>query len=148
MKISTKGRYGLRAMVDICLYQCSAVPLSAIANRQQISEAYLEQLMPKLKKAGLVKSTRGALGGYQLAKDPSDISVGAILRALEGNLNPVACGAIDPDEGCAAADTCVSKIVWQRISESINETVDKITLQELVEETTVDNEIGELSCMK
>lgn len=147
MKISTKGRYGLRAMVDICVNQCSAVPLSAIAKRQQIPSAYLEQLMPKLKKAGLVKSTRGALGGYQLTKNAEDISVGDILRALEGNLHPVECSAIDVEMGCEAAEHCVSKIVWQRISQSITETVDKITLRELAKESDTKGIVGEISCM-
>ncbi len=88
MKLSTKGRYGLRAMVDIAVYsQDSPVPISAIAERQNISVSYLEQLLPKLKKAGIIKSIRGAQGGYMLDKDPKDISAGDILRTLEGRSN-------------------------------------------------------------
>ena len=84
MKLSTKGRYGLRAMVDIAVYsQDSPVPISAIAERQNISVSYLEQLLPKLKKAGIIKSIRGAQGGYMLDKDPKDISAGDILRTLD-----------------------------------------------------------------
>ena len=87
MKLSTKGRYGLSAMIDLAVYsENEAVSLNSIAERQHISEGYLEQLMAKLKKAGLVTSIRGASGGYYLAKPASEISVGDILRALEGSL--------------------------------------------------------------
>ena len=92
MKISTKGRYGLKAMIDIAVYATeNQTTLKNIALRQDISEAYLEQLVANLKKAGLVKSTRGAKGGYVLAKDAKEIKVGTILRALEGSLSPVDC---------------------------------------------------------
>ena len=87
MKLSTKGRYGLRALIDLAQYsEKEAVPISSIAQRQNISESYLEQLFAKLKKAGLVMSIRGAQGGYRLAKPSDTISVGDVLRALEGNL--------------------------------------------------------------
>ena len=86
MKLSTKGRYGLRALIDLALYsEKEAASIASISARQQISESYLEQLIAKLRKAGLVKSVRGAGGGYMLAKPASEISVGDILRALEGN---------------------------------------------------------------
>lgn len=88
MKISTKGRYGLRAFIDLACYGAEEpVSISSISARQEISERYLEQLMAKLKKAGLVKSIRGAGGGYRLAKDAAEVSVGDVLRALEGDLN-------------------------------------------------------------
>ena len=91
MKLSTKGKYGLRALIDLAQYsEDSPVSITSIARRQDISERYLEQLMSKLKKAGLVKSIRGANGGYVLAKEAKDISVGDVLRALEGNLEPAA----------------------------------------------------------
>ena len=94
MKLSTKGRYGLRAMIDLARYsEEEPVSIGSIAMRQGISERYLEQLVAKMKKAGLVKSIRGASGGYVLAKDSSEISVGDILRALEGSLEPVKCAA-------------------------------------------------------
>ena len=106
MKLSTKGRYGLRAMVDIAVYsQDSPVPISAIAERQNISVSYLEQLLPKLKKAGIIKSIRGAQGGYMLDKDPKDISAGDILRTLEGDLTPIDCAAFTGD-----TSTCLSLI--------------------------------------
>lgn len=135
MKLSTKGRYGLRALIDLAQYSGDEpVSITSIAGRQEISERYLEQLMALLKKAGLVKSIRGAGGGYVLAKDLSEISVGDVLRALEGSLDPVKCSGLNPEEGCKSADVCVTKYVWQRINDSINQTVDEIRLDQLVKE--------------
>ena len=141
MKISTKGRYGLRALIDLAQYsEIEPVSISSIATRQGISERYLEQLMTLLKKAGLIKSIRGAAGGYVLAKDLEEISVGDVLRALEGSLEPVECAAFSGGDSCEAAGGCVTKYVWQRINESINKTVDEISLKQLVEESkTVQN---------
>lgn len=136
MKLSTKGRYGLRALIDLAQSgEEGPVSITSISDRQNISERYLEQLMGMLKKSGLVKSVRGAGGGYMLAKDAADISVGDILRSLEGSLDPVDCSALNPEEGCQIADSCVTKYVWQRINESINRTVDEIKLDQLVEES-------------
>ena len=135
MKLSTKGRYGLRALIDLAQYsEQEAVSISSIAQRQNISESYLEQLVAKLRKAGLVKSIRGAQGGYRLARPASSISVGDILRALEGNLEAVECNA-HTQEGCDGSDLCVTKYVWQRINESIARTVDEMMLDQLVEES-------------
>lgn len=136
MMLSTKGKYGLQAVLDLALHsEESAVPLNDIAKRQDISISYLEQLMAKLRKAEIVNSIRGAQGGYVLAKSPSDISVGEILRALEGNLNPIKCNELSGEKGCSSADSCVTKFVWKRISDSINDTVNKMLLSELVEES-------------
>ncbi|MDD3402660.1 MAG: Rrf2 family transcriptional regulator [Hespellia sp.] len=136
MKLSTKGRYGLRALIDLAqYYESDPVSITSIAARQGISERYLEQLMAMLKKAGLIKSIRGAGGGYVLNKDPKDISVGDVLRALEGNLEPVECGGLHPEEGCSSSGECVTKYVWQRINDSINKTVDEIKLDQLVTES-------------
>lgn len=136
MKLSTKGRYGLRAMIDLARYSEDApVSISSIAARQGLSDGYLEQLVALLRKAGLVKSIRGASGGYVLTKDPGDISVGDVLRALEGSLEPVKCSAFYDGEGCTAAGGCVTKYVWQKINDSINRTVDDMTLEELVKES-------------
>lgn len=135
MKLSTKGRYGLRAMIDLADYS-EEMPQSIanIAARQSISDSYLEQLMAKLKKAGLIESIRGAQGGYVLAKDSSEISVGDILRALEGDLTPVKCSELGGNSGCSGSDSCVTKFVWQRINDSIQNAVDGIQLSELVED--------------
>ena len=136
MKLSTKVRYGLRALIDLAQYSGEApVSITSISARQELSERYLEQLMSMLKKAGLVKSIRGAGGGYVLAKDMAEISVGDVLRALEGSLEPVECAGLEPDGGCKAADYCVTKYVWQRINDSISRTVDEIRLDQLVEES-------------
>ena len=136
MKLSTKGRYGLRAAIDLAQYsEIEPVSISSIAERQSLSERYLEQLMSLLKKAGLVKSVRGAGGGYVLAKPPGEISVGDVLRALEGNIEPVECTGFSPEEECAASGVCVTKYVWKRINESINRTVDEMMLDTLVEES-------------
>ncbi len=152
MKITTKGRYGLRALIDLAQYsEIEPVSISSIANRQGISERYLEQLMTMLKKAGLIKSIRGAGGGYVLAKELTEISVGDVLRALEGNLEPVECTAFSQDDTCAAAGGCVTKYVWQRINESINRTVDEISLEQLVKESKSVNSnpsSAEMKCNK
>ena len=135
MKISTKGRYGLKAVIDMAYRQDEgALSISNIASKNNISESYLEQLFAKLKKADIVKSIRGAQGGYILARDTSDISVGDILRALEGNLNPVDCPDLLGDGKCTGSDSCISKIVWKKINESVNKAVDSITLKSLIEE--------------
>lgn len=138
MKLTTKGRYGLRAVIDLAMYaKNEPVSLSDVAERQNISISYLEQLIAKLKKAGIVQSTRGAQGGYALAKASEEISVGEILRALEGSLSPVDCSAVD-GEGeteCSASNFCVTKYVWKRINDSINDTVNNMFLSELLEES-------------
>ncbi len=133
MKVSTKGRYGLRAIVDLAAHESEGqVSLKSVAERQKLSENYLEQLFSSLKKSGLVKSIRGAQGGYLLAKPADKITVGDILRSLEGTLCPVEC--IDPDlpTSCDRADVCVTADVWARIRDKINEVVDSITLANLV----------------
>ena len=96
MKLSTKGRYGLRALIDLALYsENETVSIQSIARRQNISDSYLEQLMRKLRSAGLIVSVRGAQGGYKLARPANEISVGDVLRALEGSLEAVTCGGVD-----------------------------------------------------
>ncbi len=138
MKLTTKGRYGLRAVIDLAVYaKNEPVSLAEVAERQNISISYLEQLIAKLKKAGIVQSTRGAQGGYSLAKAPEEISVGDILRSLEGNLSPVDCSAVDGEgeSECASSNFCVTKYVWKRISDSINDTVNGIFLSELMAES-------------
>ncbi len=136
MKISTKGRYGLKAMVDIGVNskEDSCVCLKGIAQRQGISENYLEQLIAQLRKAGLVNSIRGANGGYVLTKDTKDITVGDVLRALEGDLQVTECANRPDGSGSAACRKCVAKTVWEKISDSMNEVVDGITLADLVQD--------------
>lgn len=131
MKISTKGRYGLRAMIDLAANGTDKlVTLKSIAERQSLSEPYLEQLIAPLKKAGLVRSTRGAFGGYALTRAPDAITVGDVLRVLEGDMMPVDC---ESENACAAGacDNCVTKSVWGKMYDSMNDVIDNITLSEL-----------------
>jgi len=132
MKLSTKGRYGLRAMVDLAVNSGGdQVSLGSIAQRQNISENYLEQVFSTLRKAGLVKSVKGSQGGYMLAGDQSVLTVGRILRALEGDLS-----VVDDDDAegelPAGIQSCIRRNVWNRINDSINTLVDSITLEDLV----------------
>ena len=132
MKLSTKGRYGLRALIDLALYsENETVSIASISARQNISESYLEQLIAKLKRAGLVESIRGAAGGYRLARSAEEISVGDILRALEGNLTPIECPALEAESECVKESSCVTKVVWKRIDDALKDAVDNISLQEL-----------------
>ncbi len=137
MKISTRGRYGLRAMVDIASQgdgQC--VNIKSIAERQGISEHYLEQLFSPLKKCGYIKSIRGAQGGYVLNIDPDSISVGDILRVMEGSLFVTDCMDTNNDNSVCGRDdnckTCVTKSVWEKIQNSVDEIINGIKLSELV----------------
>lgn len=133
MKMSTKARYGLRALVDLARNsQTGPVSISSIAERQKISENYLEQLIAKLRKADIVKSVRGSQGGYVLSREPEKITVGEVLRTLEGDLSPVECPLINEEIDCNDEDGCVTKYVWKKVSDSINDTVDKITIGELL----------------
>ena len=135
MKLSSKGRYGVKSMLDLALHNGEGpVALKSIAERQDISENYLEQLFATLRKAGQVKSIRGAQGGYILAHDPKTITIGSILRVLEGSLAPVDCVLEDDPIKCSKADRCVTKIVWKKIRDKVNEAVDSITLYDLIEE--------------
>ena len=144
MKISTRGRYALRFLMDLALHGGERyIPLREISARQDISLKYLEQIVSLFQKNGFLKSTRGASGGYVLARNPEEISVGDVLRALEGSLEPVKCAAFSDGEECMAAGGCVTKYVWQKINESISRTVDEIHLDELVQESKELNPSGE-----
>lgn len=132
MKISTKGRYALRLMLDLAIHDNgSAIPLKEVAARQEISDKYLEQIVTQLSRGGMVRSIRGAAGGYLLTRKPSEYTVGQILRQLEGNLAPVMCAV--PGSTCHRADQCVTLEVWQQIREAVDQVVDHITLADLVE---------------
>ncbi len=131
MKISTKGRYALRLMLDLALNNTGEyITIKSIAARQNISEKYLEQIIALLNKAGYVRSIRGAQGGYRLAKEPSEYTVGMILRLTEGSLSPIDC--LENGE-CARTNGCVTRDVWKELYDAICNVVDHITLQDLVE---------------
>ncbi|HNR04943.1 MAG: Rrf2 family transcriptional regulator [Clostridiaceae bacterium] len=132
MILSTKGRYGLKIMYELALnYGEGPMPLKEVAQRQQLSETYLEQLIAHLKKAGLVRSIRGAQGGYELIRKPEEISVGEIIRTLEGPLAPSEC-VMDDEPECSKAENCVTRLIWEKIMEGINNVVDSITLNDMV----------------
>lgn len=141
MKISTKGRYGLRAMVDLAVNSMGDhVSLNSIAERQNVSANYMEQVFSTLRKACLVKSVKGSQGGYVLADSPSNIKVGTILRALEGNLCIVDENAEEYNSDQGSIKYCVAVNVWDKINESLNKIVDSITLDDLVSEYKKMNE--------
>lgn len=133
MKISTKGRYALRLMLDLAEYNTGEpVALKDIAKRQEISEKYLEQIISLVSKAGLVQSIRGAQGGYMLRRDPSEYSVGDILRVTEGDFCLVDC--LSPGGGeCSREASCVTIRVWQKLTDALNSVADSIKLSDLVE---------------
>lgn len=133
MKISTKGRYALRLMMDLAENNTgSPISLKGVAKRQDISDKYLEQIISILNKAGYVRSVRGAQGGYMLKMEPQNYTVGMILRQTEGSLAPVAC--IEDDEiVCDRQQQCVTSIVYKKINDAISGVVDNITLQDLVD---------------
>lgn len=133
MRISTKGRYALRLMLDLAEHQGDGyVALKDIAERQHISKKYLEQIVPMLNRTDILKTNRGYQGGYRLARKPSDYSVGAILRITEGNLAPVACVEQDVSE-CDRAVDCLTRPLWQGLNKVVNEYLDGISLQDLLD---------------
>ena len=132
MKISTKGRYALRLMLDLAQQPPTEyVSIKSVATRQGISEKYLEQIIKMLSKSGLVESTRGKSGGYRLTRTPESYTVGEILRVTEGSLAPVSC--LEEEHHCENCDDCVTYEIWQNVLDAINEVVDSITLSYLVE---------------
>ncbi|MDR3280728.1 MAG: Rrf2 family transcriptional regulator [Synergistaceae bacterium] len=135
MKISTKGRYALRVMVDLALHDTGEfIPLRNVSSRQEITIKYLEQIIPMLSRVGYLKSSRGKDGGYRLAKPPRDYRVGDILRAVEGDLSPVACMEDDPNR-CPRSGWCPTLPMWEGLNKVINDYLDNITLEELVNES-------------
>lgn len=133
MKISTKGRYAVRVMLDLAINNTGEyIKVKDIAARQEISEKYLEQIISVLNKAGYVRSVRGAQGGYKIARDPKEYTIGMILRLTEGSLNPVSCLDDDVNE-CERCDTCETLAVWKDLAKAINNVVDGVTIADLVE---------------
>ena len=133
MKLSTRGRYGIHAMYDLALnVEGGPQSIKAFAEREGIPEAYLEQLIAVLKRKKLGNSTRGAQGGYVLSRPPEQITVGEVLRALEGGLNLVDC--LDEEEACGKSCACPSRIVWMKLRDGLNAIVDGITLRDMTED--------------
>jgi Rrf2 family transcriptional regulator, cysteine metabolism repressor len=138
MKLSTKGQYGVKAMFDLALnYGSEPISLKGIAERQGISEYYLEQLMAILRRKNLVRSVRGAQGGYVLSRTPSQITVGEILDVLEGPLEISECLTDDDNIECTKANYCATRLIWVKIKKAVNDVVNSITLLDMVNDYTM-----------
>lgn len=141
MRVSTKGRYGLRTLVDIAVHQAKgSVTLNDIAKRQQISVKYLWQVINPLKTAGLLSVTRGAKGGYMLARRPEEINMLEVVSTLEGPLSIVEC--IGREDVCDRIDTCVGRSVWMEVNQSVEKALKKITLAEVLRRYTDTAEVA------
>ncbi|MEZ4520452.1 MAG: Rrf2 family transcriptional regulator [Thermomicrobiales bacterium] len=136
MKVSTRGEYGMRAMVELSRrYGDGPTPLSTIAEASTVPAAYLEHLMRDLREKELVKSTRGAHGGYELTREPEDILVGEVYRALEGPVAPMDCvSEVPADDICPLIDGCVTRIAWVKVRDSIIDALDSTSLADLLNE--------------
>lgn len=135
MKLSAKVEYGVRAMAMLAIYyQNGPLPLSKISEQEKISLKFLEQIFPDLRRSGLVESVRGARGGYMLSSAPETIRVGDIVRAVEGPITPVNCLSEDkPKSRCHRKRDCLTRKVWERLRDRINDVLDDVFLNELVE---------------
>ena len=132
MKLSTRGRYGARLMLDLAShYGKGNVYLKDIASRQEISQKYLGQLIPLLRNAGLINSTRGAHGGYTLARPPAKINMKDIISVVEGDICIVEC--VDSFSSCQRVDTCVTRDIWHELKEGILKALESYTLEDMVE---------------
>jgi Rrf2 family protein len=130
LKLSTKGQYGVRAMFEIASgYPDRPITIKEIAERQEVSTAYLEQILNKLRKADLIKSIKGPGGGYLLNRGPDEISISSILSELEGPVAITSC--LDPDEGCLRVDICVTHLLWKALGEKIDAFLKTISLKDL-----------------
>ena len=135
MRLSSRGHYGLKAMLDLAQnFGEKPIPLKRVAERQNVSEHYLEQLIAMLKKAALVKSVRGAQGGYLLAREPSQVTVGDVFRAMEGPVAPLYCVSEEDPGDCDKSDYCITRSVWARVRDGIVAVIDSITLEDLCRE--------------
>ena len=134
MMVSTRGRYALRMMLDLAEYQGDGyVALKDIAQRQEISKKYLEQIIPVLNRAGLLQTVRAYLGGYRLAKTPDKYTLGEILRATEGSMAPVACLETKPNP-CHRCGECATLPIWEGLDKVVSEYLDGITLQDVLDQ--------------
>lgn len=131
LRLSTKGQYGVRAMYEIARgYPETPVTIKEISERQDVSVAYLEQILNKLRKAGLIKSIKGPGGGYVLNKSPEKISIASILSELEGPVALTSC--LDPEEGCIRIDSCVTHLLWKALGQQVEAFLNTITLKNLL----------------
>lgn len=142
MRVSTKGRYALRLMLDLAANDTGApIRLKDAAKRQSISEKYLEQIISILNRAGFVRSVRGPQGGYVLVRSPEEYTAGMILRLTEGSLSPVDC--VEHGGVCVREQGCATKMLWQQLNDAVNGVVDRVTLQDLLEWQIQEEEVKE-----
>jgi len=143
LRLSTRGQYGVRAMFEIAMgYPEKPVPIKEISERQDVSVAYLEQILNKLRNSGLIKSIKGPGGGYLLNRKPEDISIGDILKELEGPVAITSC--LDPHEGCVRVDRCVTYMLWKSLGEKIEGFLDTVTLKDLLAGTLLDKGVKKM----
>ncbi len=137
MRLSTRGRYAVRALADVALHaQEGPIPRAEIARRQGISPDYIAQLFRKLERVGLVEGVKGPAGGYRLMRPPSEITVGEIIRAVEGPIALVHCVAPGGEKECPRANGCVTRHLWQKASAAIADVLDRVTLQDVCTQAT------------
>ncbi|MFH0840145.1 MAG: Rrf2 family transcriptional regulator [Candidatus Omnitrophota bacterium] len=136
MSISTKSTYGIRAMFELALHHgANPISVTYISKKENISVPYLEQLLNKLRRKGLVKSIRGPAGGYVLAKAPAKITVGEIVMALDGDITPVHCASsAKPSKACKMIDRCVTKTVWKKLKDALDKTLNGVSLKDLCDD--------------
>ncbi len=131
LRLSTKGQYGVRAMYEIARgYPETPITIKEISERQDVSVAYLEQILNRLRKAGLIRSIKGPGGGYILDKSPENISIASILNELEGPVALTSC--LDPEGGCVRVDSCVTHLLWKALGEQVEAFLRTITLKNLI----------------
>lgn len=141
MKVSTKGDYGVRALVELAHHFGDGPTQSAeIAARQEVPEQYLDQLLSTLRRAGFIRSVRGPQGGHALIRDPGDVKLSEVMIALEGSLAPIAC--VDDPEACTRTGGCVQREVWERVRDATQEILDSVTIADLAEKEKVQNKNG------
>ncbi|TEU11630.1 MAG: Rrf2 family transcriptional regulator [Anaerolineales bacterium] len=148
MRLSTRGRYALRAMIDLCLHADEGPVLrSNIAERQEVSAHYIGQLFVKLRRAGFIESVKGPGGGYILAISADQIKVGDIIRTVEGPIALVHCVAPQQEAACHRADNCVTHLLWKRLSDKVAEVLDSVTLEDLCDQACeLEEALGNRSC--
>lgn len=148
MRLSTRGRYALRAMIDLALHADEGPVLrSDIAERQEVSAHYIEQLFVKLRKAGLIESIKGPGGGYILAQSADQIRAGDIIRTVEGPIALVHCVAPQQETACHRVDGCVTHLLWKRLSDKVTEVLDSVTLKDLCDQAReLEEALGNRSC--
>lgn len=132
MRVSTKGDYGVRALVELAHhYGQGPVQSAEIASRQEVPEPYLDQLLTTLKRAGFIRSVRGPQGGHALIRDPGEVRLSEVVMALEGSLAPISC--VEDEQGCAKADGCVQRDVWEQVRDATKQILDNVTIADLAE---------------